>query len=1503
MAQVIKKRFAKAILWFLLSVFLLLAAAAGAIQIPYVQTKLVNYISKRLSEATSYQISINRINIDWFDQVELEGLRVLDPFGNPMIEAKTVNINYKLKTLLEDPSLDDLYLNNAYVSLEKIKMGDSIVLNMDQFIRNLRNLNKKDRKKKTKTVAFTIGNIKLNETLFSYSDPFNDSVKIGFNYNRFSVSSISADIQNFYSLGDTLSMHVLELKGKDTTSDLSIDRLKTHFFYSNQAMKFNELDLIVGKSRIKESVEFKYRKATDLRKFVSNVTINADLKNSLIHSNELGVFIPLFEDFSEYFELSGIYKGRINSLQIKDLDLKLSGGSIIRGDARLVGLPIIDETFIDLDLTNSYAVTEDLKKYLRERTYRRLAPLRNIGFNANFFGFVNDFVANGDFFTEYGRITSDINLKLQEEVNNSSYRGALKMINFDLGGYTSNELFGKVTLDGKISGKGFTLNQADFVLDGKIDSIGLNDYVYHAIETNARFTKEFFEGDVKVNDPNLKLDLNGSIDVRGGVDFFNVRAKLDTAFLSKLNFTEEPVFISSDLNVNAQGLKVDNILGMANFKNTTVRRGGQELIIDSLGIISDRDEAVRNVFISTNLFNAKIDGRFNFSTVYKEINKLLFEYQLNLENDKVALETYYNSKHERPPDYQVNYVLNINDFEPIAKVFSPELYISPSTKVAGDLIGGYTSILNISTLIDSINYKNDHFLGNEMQLSISKISDSTSVLASLYATSENENISGIETKDLFLEAIWNNKHIDFELDIDQVAYPNYLRLLGEIDFLDNKTEIQFSPSDVHILDDKWSLRADNLISISGREIKINDLSLYHENQNIKLEGELSENREKKLLLTLDSIDIGSINTILSKDLDGIVNGSTSMQDYYHDMRVTSDLTIYRFSVNEFLVGDITGKNTWNNQNKNFDVNFAIHRLDQKVLDLEGTYAPGNEGLNLTAKLNQTELKILEPFLDSYFTEIFGTATGELSITGPLKAPILMGGGKIENAGLHVNYLNTDYTLNGGFYLNETQIGFKEIDVKDENNNHGTINGHLSHEEFENLSINIQGVLNDFMVLNTSAKDNELFYGTGIASGTVEFRGPLNNMIISADATSRRGTRIFIPVGGATSIEQEDYINFVNLNDTTQSYELANKKVNLRGLNLDFDLNITREAYCEIIFDIKSGDIIRGRGRGDLNLQINTNGDFNMFGDYTIEEGGYNFTLYNIINKEFEILPESKISWFGDPYEGVMDISATYNQVASLLPILTDTDLDYSKSPEIRRNYPVQVLLDIDGRLLSPQVEFDITAENLPRNIQVPTISDASDIQETETVDLELSFAEFKNSIDEQELKRQVFSLIILKKFSPLQSFNTGGSISSSVSELLSNQLSYWVTQVDENLEIDIDLGALDSDAYNTFQLRLSYTFLDGRLRVTRDGGFTNQQNRTDINSIAGDWTVEYLLTPDGKFKAKMYNRTNYNPVNLTEETQNTTTTGFSLIHTQNFNEIKELFQRSRNKVNSSPSPE
>lgn len=296
----------------------------------------------------------------------------------------------------------------------------------------------------------------------------------------------------------------------------------------------------------------------------------------------------------------------------------------------------------------------------------------------------------------------------------------------------------------------------------------------------------------------------------------------------------------------------------------------------------------------------------------------------------------------------------------------------------------------------------------------------------------------------------------------------------------------------------------------------------------------------------------------------------------------------------------------------------------------------------------------------------------------------------------------------------------------------------------------------------------------------------------------------------------------------------------------------------------------------------------MFGLYEFERGNYNFTLYDIINKEFNITKGSRISWYGDPYAGQLNLTANYRQLASLSPILTTQVSEAAlASPQIRRKYPVEVLLKLDGPMLSPQIQFDITAKDLPDNVMVEG--------EPSPVRLNFAFAAFKARLDEQELKRQVFSLIVLRRLSPPDAFSTSGSLYNSVSELLSNQLSYWLTQVDQNLEINIDLGALDQEAFNTFQLRLSYSFLNGRLRVTRDGTFSNQYNQAQVASMLGDWTVDYLLTPDGKFKVKMYSRSNLNTVTNTLGTQSAITTGISLLHTQSFNQVKDLLKLAREK--------
>ena len=435
-----------------------------------------------------------------------------------------------------------------------------------------------------------------------------------------------------------------------------------------------------------------------------------------------------------------------------------------------------------------------------------------------------------------------------------------------------------------------------------------------------------------------------------------------------------------------------------------------------------------------------------------------------------------------------------------------------------------------------------------------------------------------------------------------------------------------------------------------------------------------------------------------------------------------------------------------------------------------------------------------------------------------------------------------------------------------------------------MRLDLEGDVTNFKVLSTEAEDNSLFYGTAYATGDLKFSGPMSNLTIKANARSEKGTRLFIPINESSESGQKEYINFVSFNDTTtvESEKKGLENVDLKGVNLDFDFDITTDAYCEIIFDLKAGDIIKGRGNGQLNLLIDTEGDFNMFGDFVIASGGYNFTLYNIINKDFDIHAGSKISWFGDPYEGIMDIEASYRQQTSIKPLFAE---DEQTNLDLNRTYPAQVVLDLTGRLLSPEINFDLA---MAEGVNLPDI------------DRKLN----QITTNEQELKKQVFSLIVLRRFNSIDQagFDFGSNpIGGSVSELLSNQLSYWFSQVDENLEIDVDLTALDPEATNTFQMRLSYTFLDGRFRVTQESQFADEASQSnELASVIGNWTLEYLLSPDGKFRAKMYNRGNYDALGF-DKTAYSTSAGFSIIHTQSFNKLSDLFSSKKKRNTGDPS--
>ncbi|WP_277479188.1 translocation/assembly module TamB domain-containing protein [Catalinimonas alkaloidigena] len=1455
-----------------------------------------------ITERTGFQTSIKNVNIKWFDTIVLDSIVVVDDDKIPMIYVDEIAIDFDIRTFTDGQNifLSEAHLQGGQVNL--IKSPVDSTLNMTRFIENVRSIfRKRGKKRSSSPPVFTISDVHLRDLKFSYSDLERPPITDAFDYNHFKLENIQGDVEDFRVVADTLELMINTLRCYEPVNDFTIHDFIGFYRYTNQSMTFQNFDLYAGNSTIRDSVVFNYDGKEDLSYFNDSITINANIKQSEIYSRDLALFAPSMHRFDEFYTISGKFDGEVRNFTARDFILDYGARSHLAGDASFNGLPNFKETFINLELSDALIDTRDLEQYINDQqTYLNVRKFGDIKFRGEFLGFPNDFVANGSAETALGNIASDINLKLAEQ---PIYSGSLALTDFNLAAFSPEPgLFQKTTFKGTINGNGLSIDDADFQLDANFKYLGINHYRYKNISTNAHFAKSFFEGKLDIQDPNLKFSLNGTLDLRNGKEDIVLQAKLDTAFLKTLNLTEEEIFIRTELSTNTKGFKVDDLVGNASFRKLFVSYENRNLAIDTLSFTSIKDQNERIFSLYSDKFDANLRGDYDFSYLVNDVEELVKEYRLIFTNNAEDLQAYYSSKQVKPIEsyrndkYELNYDISLDDINPLLQLFDPQLSISNNTRLNGKFTGGYTNIITLHSKIDTIKYANSILLDNTVDISTSKIADSTEILAMVYLESERQEIDkdelNLNTENFIFEAIWSDDHIDFQQNVKQEYTNNHAAISGELRFLNDTTEVIFNPSDLLVLDHPWYFSDSNKIVYSDKELVFNSFSLFNEShdeglQEIALFGSLSEDPEKMLTLKVDNFQVDNLSPLLKRNYQGEVNGFMDIQNVFESasdstrqLVLDSEFSIGDFSINNFAVGKIITLADWDNINKELRLNLMVNRDGERIISLNGGYKPRliNDPLNMKATFQNMNINILEPYFDEFFSEFGGTADGEFSISGSLQYPILMGQGNIQDGSIKINYLNTSYTFDGGIFFDENTIGVKDLALFDQRNNKAVFNGGFFHDGFTNFVIDLTGDLDNVAVLNTGLKDNDLFYGKGYATGKVNLLGAIENMNISARVTTEKGTKIFIPMESIEDVQQSDFISFVNFKDSIKN-ESGVDKINPTGVNLDLEIDISPDAYGELIFDIKTGDIIRGRGDGQLQLLLSSAGEFSMFGDISFLEGGYNFTLYNIINKEFKIQPGSTISWLGDPYGGIVDITATYQQLASLEPLINISDEE--TSDEIRRRYDAIVNMDLTGDLMSPNIDFAIDVQNYPEN----------------NVQLQAAVETLKNNAlyGEEELKRQVFSLIVLRRFSELGSFEGSGNfVSSSVSEFLSNQFSYWLSQVDENLEIDVDLGSFDEDRFNTFQLRLSYTFLDGRLRVTRDGGFTNVNNEADAASVIGDVTLEYLLTQNGKYRVKVYNKNNFNSLLSGVGATNYTNQGISLMHVESFDKIKELFINARN---------
>ncbi len=1451
------------------------------LQLSSVQTYLGRMLTKSIAEKTGYEIVIKKVDIQWLDRLIIEDVEVKDLNSNDMIYIEQAYINYKLVSLLGDRAniIDKITLDKPNIQLS---VSDSSVLNITSFISAFKKAYgpKKGRKPK----PFIISKISINDGTFSYIHENRTSLANRFDPNHFGLNALNLQATDLKVIADTIALHFNNLTAIETSTGLPIKSFQPNFEISNNHMLFNDLNLVIGNSIISDSIAFRYASMADLSHFVEKVHVSAHFNKMKLVTQDLKYFTPYFNTIYDTLQLQGTFKGYIKKFDITKMEIRFGEKSSLNANAYFEGLPDVYNTFINLKFRNSNLHKPDLALYIPAKAFSTYYPIDSAKVTGYFTGYPKDFVANATFKTSIGKIRTDVNLKLGNSPADSKYSGSISLADFDLGKLVNQEeILGKTTLKGKIKGKGFTKSSANFELESTINEIELYNYNYKNIYTNAKFTHELFDGEITINDPNLQVKTKGIIDLRANKNKIELSGELEKAQLNALHIRSDTSSISAKFNVNVQGLSLDSIIGTIDVPELRATNKEQSYQVKNLELISEVKNNERVIVLYSDRVKMKLQGNFNLTTAFKDLSELWKHNNIKFRNESAEIATYYAQSKFIPHSSNINFNLELKNINPLLNLFDPLIYLSENTHIKGELLTGDHREFIVNFDNDTIIYDHNKLINNKISIVAKSKLQSKSINGQLKFDSETQILrSGSSLDSLAFSANWISDSLNFNFHIRQKAEQNVNKVEGSMFFKTDTTLLRFKKSQIQVLKQTWHINDKNLITFTKNNLLLSDMSIKSKNQSISAVGSISRYNANPVLIKVENVEMYNFNPLITNKLGGIINGNAEISNLFTTPLFETKFAIDSLTVDGYYFGNVLGNSNWNQTQNYFDVDFNVERANEKLVSITGNYYPlgDQDALHLNAKLINTDLKFAQPFT-KIFSDIEGSISGNISITGALFEPIIIGSGNINNASLTIDYLKSKLQANGNWSLDSSSIILNRIHIKDDHIGTGTLDATFNHTNFKSFSMDLNADFKKLMVLNTVAKDNDYFYGTAVGSGNLSITGPFENLIIATRAKTEKGTKFYIPLSSSNaSTKQEDFISFSNFTKEEENVIIdVAKKVNLKNITVNLDIEVTPDAYEEIIFDLTAGDIIRGRGNGNLSLTIDTKGEFTMLGDYEFTEGAYNFTMYNIVNKEFEINPKSKISFSGDPYLAKMDINADYKVNTSLAPIV---DPVYQDLPELKRIYPAKVLLDLNGSLFSPDIDFDILIEEYPRS----------------NVNIDTEVRAFLNKIknNEQEMNRQVFSLLVFRKFSPPDAFSTGGTIGSSVSEFVSNQLSYWISQVDDNLTIDFDLGELDADALKTFQLRVSYAFMDGKLIVTRDGGFTDQNQEATLSSITGDWTVEYLLTEDGKLRIKLFKKTNYDQLSSsTGSNDELISGGFSLLYTTSFEHIKELFNKNKNK--------
>ena len=1300
------------------------------------------------------------------------------------------------------------------------------------------------------------------------------------------------DIKDF-----NLSINQASLKNEITTlniDDLSfmercgleLQNLAFKAKLSNQKASLQQLKVNLNGNVLTGNTSISYPSINEWLNDPTLATISTDINLKLKSFDPIYAFQPALDTnsylkniASKTLEAEFKINGKTEELSINKI--RVNWGKVTRFSLNGAVYKISEMDSIHFkDLNYQFATSKSDLNTLADLSNLDLDIPKSIEWKGTTTGSFEEITSTNQLISSLGNIS--LNGSLNRANSQIKFRTNLSTDSLQIGQLIQNNDLGPLTISLKAEGGGNTLSDLDASLQANILSIQYQDYTIDSLKLMGTMK----DGKGKINFDYTDYNVDLSLTVNANLDSMYQKAQMQLnvkgADLMGLGITQED--IRTKFQLNAGLVSFDNTLSI-NFDlaDMVIVKDLENYTINQISgdYFSSSDST--SAHLTSDVINARLESNTSPGAFSETLRNQLSEYLHSGDTKRTT----------SPGDSGVVVRANLS--------IKQDLLISDIILPGLDQFDSVTLNFDYREAQDSL----------VILLNAPYINYSDQVLDSLHlnviGTNQKLNFSAgwasIEAGPISMQQFNLNGYAKENKLIMKLHAPE-----EDGSIIDIRTEMKiagdtldfFIEPDTFIMHRKmWVVPENNNILIAPNYVRFENFSLSHKNQQIALSNFGDDNPYQNAKVSVDHFNLMTLASFLNSSdtiASGVMDGEISMAHLFSNSALLADLSINQLASQGVTFGDLNLKAEKGSAS---DYNFSMSiQNGQADLSLKGSFVPSDVATNLDLNLNmeRIEAEIMNAFLSDEISDPSGYLSGDISISGNTTNPKYSGDLQFHEFGLKINSLNTSFSIDSeSLTIDNDGVYLKDFDISDQDNNSFAINGTIATANLMNPTFDLNLVARNFTAVNSDKDDNELFYGKVGLDADLTVKGNLAVPRIRGSISVLKNSdfTMMVPESQADLVEREGVVIFVNKQNpddilTRKDEDVTNSVQALAGLDLNTNLTIGNGATFTIIIDERTGDNFQISGKGDFNFGMEPNGRTTLSGMYSVSDGHFEASLYNLVKRRFELAPGGTITWSGDPLAAELDIQAIYNVKTSPSPLIQAQSLGESTSTSSQQQLPFDVYLNLDGTILQPELSFGLDLDENERGANGGRVYAA--VQQLNN--------------NEDQLNKQVFSLLVLNRFFPAAGSDgsSGGSASiarNNVNNVLSSQLNSLSNKVTGNSGFQVDFGINSytetqgetSQDRTDVNINASQRLFDNRV-IVQVGSEVNIEGSTMQESevttpLIGNVSIEYLVTKNGRYRFKGFRKNEYQNVIDGQ----LIVTGFAFIFSREFNRFQDIWRK------------